>query len=93
MNNKMKPLKLHIDKFMYIGCIPVDACPEHPTDQSPCIQIVCPHCACLMWFSEKKRKIKEYNPAKVKVYCLRCLAVASEKEDLEPMLFDIGRVI
>ena len=41
---KMKPMKMEIDKYIYVGCIPVYAHPERPKDQSFCIKRDCPHC-------------------------------------------------
>ncbi len=89
----VKPMKMKTDKFIYVGCIPVEAHPEHPTDQSPCVKEICPHCKRDMWVSEKKRKIRETCPRKVKVYCLECLAVGALNQGMEPTLFDIGKVI
>ena len=33
----MKPMKMEIDKYIYVGCIPVYAHPQRPSDQSFCI--------------------------------------------------------
>ncbi len=85
-------MKLEVDKYIYVGCIPVEAHPTHPTDQSPCTKVDCPHCKRAMWFSEKKRKIQENCPRKVKVYCLECLAIRAFNQGMEPALFDIGKV-
>lgn len=89
---KIKPMKLDIDKYIYVGCIPVEDCPEMPTDQSFCIKRNCPHCHAPMWVSEKKRRIEEADHDRVKVYCLECLAIGAFNEGMEPELFDIGKV-
>ena len=88
----VKPMKMDIDKYIYVGCIPVYACPEQPKDQSPCVKIDCPHCNRSMWFSEKKRKIRDFCPKKVKVYCLECLAIGAMNQGYEPELFDISGI-
>ena len=90
---KIQPMKLDIEKYIYVGCIPVYASPEMPTDQSFCIKRDCPHCKRSMWVSEKKRMIEESDPERVKVYCLECLAIGAWTDGMEPALFDIGKVI
>ena len=91
-NKEIKPMNLEVYKYMYVGCIPVYACPEPPNDQSPCIKQDCPHCNREMWVSEKKRNIKKCNPKKVKIYCLECLAVGAMNQGYEPELLDIGKI-
>lgn len=86
------PLKMNTDKYLYVGCIPVYASPERPTDQSYCVQRDCPHCKRSMWVSEKKRMIEEADPDRVKVYCLECLAIGALNQGLEPELLDIGKL-
>ena len=63
------------EKPYLVGCIPIDACPEHPTDQSPCVQIPCPFCRKLMWYSQMKRNLVNGNSERYKVVCLRCIAM------------------
>ncbi len=87
------PMKLDIDKYIYVGCIPVEAHPHRPEDQSFCIKRDCPHCKRSMWVSEKKRMIEEADPKRVKVYCFECLAIGAYHQGMEPELFDIGKVI
>ncbi len=86
-----KPMKLDADKYLYVGCFPVHACPDHPTDQSPCIQVDCPHCKRPMWYSENKRNLKKLLPKRVKVYCLECLAVGAYAQGLDPTMIDISK--
>jgi hypothetical protein len=88
----MKPMKMEIDKYIYVGCIPVYAHPQRPSDQSFCIKRDCPHCKKSMWVSEKKRRIEEADPERVKVYCLECLAIGAMEQGYEPELFDIGKI-
>lgn len=90
MNYTLEPMKLEINKYIYVGCIPVHACPEHPTDQSPCIKMDCPYCKREMWVSKKKREILYKDPKRVKIYCLECLAVGAWSQGYDPELFDIG---
>ena len=90
---KIQPMKLNIEKYIYVGCIPVYASPEMPTDQSFCIKRDCPHCKRSMWVSEKKRMIEESDPKRVKVYCLECILIGAWTDGMEPELFDIGKVI
>jgi len=92
MTDKLQSLVLDTDKYLYIGCIPVCVHPEHPNDQSPCTIISCPNCDREIWFSEKKEKIRDANPDKVRVYCLECLAIAAMYMGYEPELLDIGKM-
>lgn len=85
-------MKLDLDRYTYIGCIPVKAHPTHPTDQSPCIIKACPGCKERMWVSEKKRAMKKRNPTKVKIYCFLCLVKASNEQGYEPEIFDINKM-
>lgn len=85
-------LKIVPDKYIYVGCIPVHAHPEIPSDQSFCIKRDCPHCKKSMWVSEKKRMSEESDPKRVKVYCLECLIIGMLNQGLEPELFDIGTI-
>ncbi len=82
-NNRMK-----LDKSFYIGCVPVHVSPNHPTDQTPCIQEDCPHCKRPMWVSEKKRAMRKKIPT-AKIYCLECLTLSALDEGLEPELIVI----
>lgn len=88
----MTPLEMDTDKYIYVGCIPVHAHPERPTDQSFCIKRDCPHCKKSMWVSEKKRMIEDADPKRVKVYCLECLAIGALRQGFEPELLDIGKL-
>lgn len=88
----LEPMKLNVKKYIYVGCIPVYASPEHPKDQSPCVQIDCPHCHRPMWFSQKKKILEESLRDKVRVYCLECLAIGAFNQRMEPELFDIGKL-
>ncbi len=90
---KIQPMKLDIEKYIYVGCIPVYASPEMPTDQSFCIKRDCPHCKRSMWVSEKKRMVEESDPERVKVYCLECLTIGAWTDGMEPELFDIGKIL
>lgn len=83
---------METDNFFYIGCIPVMAHPEMPTDQSPCIKRDCPHCKQPMWVSEKKRLIENTAAGRAKIYCLECLAIGSMAAGFEPTLMDIGEL-
>lgn len=87
-----KPLKLNVDKYVYIGCIPVEVHPEHPGDQSPCIKADCPHCKESMWVSERKRQIKAKIGKSAKIYCLKCIAIACMEQGITPELCDIGKI-
>ena len=92
---KMKPMEMDNDKYIYIGCIPVEAQPDRPTDQSFCIKRDCPHCNKPMWVSEKKRLLEETMkiPKEAKIYCLECLVIASLNIGIEPVIMDIGAII
>lgn len=92
MKYDLEPIKLDIDKYIYVGCIPVYVSPVQPTDQSPCIKRACPYCKQEMWISEKKRKLEAKHPKKVKVYCLQCLAIGACSQGYDPELFDIGKI-
>lgn len=84
-----KPLKLEFNKCMYVGCIPVEAHPTHPTDQSPCIVERCPHCNKFIWVSKNKRELREEGEGWIKIYCFPCLVVAGMVQNLETELIDI----
>jgi len=91
-NDDRPSLTLEPEKYLYIGCIPVSACPNHPVDQSRCVKITCPHCNKLMWLSEKKRKMINRNPDEIEAYCLDCLTISAMGQDLKPELIDIDKV-
>lgn len=86
-----KILKIDMGKYIYVGCIPVYAHPERPTDQSYCIQRECPNCHGSMWVSEKKRALEAAEPKKVKIYCLECLVKGAINQGLDPEFLDIGK--
>jgi hypothetical protein len=78
------------DKYYYIGCIPVEACPSHPPDQIDCIIEKCPECKDDMWVSKKKRLKRESMPKLVKVYCLKCLVLSAKKQGFDVEIFDFA---
>ena len=83
-----------MSKYM-VGCIPVRAHPEHPTDQSPCIQVPCPNCGELMWFSEKKRALVNSYPEHYGEICLDCAAMIQmlkgvKLEEVEMVNIDVS---
>ena len=74
-----------------IGCIPVTACPEHPSDQMNCIKELCPACKNEIWVSEKKRALRDN--LKLRCLCLVCLFNAMIADGIDPKnieLVDIG---
>lgn len=84
-------MSFDFENKQYIGCIPVEAHPSHPSDQSPCAIWDCPTCDKPMWVSENKVKFHDATPNS-EIHCLKCLAIAAIKEGYEPELQDITEV-
>ena len=88
-------MKLDSDRYTYIGCIPVSACPDHPEDQTNCIKRLCKLCHQPMWVSEKKRALKKADPSKYKIYCLLCIfktALSQGYDSTNLEVIDIGKL-
>lgn len=86
-------MKLDLDKYLYIGCIPVRAQKDMPPDQSKCIKEICPNCNGAMWVSEKKLLVRKQDPKRNVIYCLLCIAFAAYNQGYDMELFDISKVI
>lgn len=85
-------MKFEVDKYAYIGCIPVEDHPNHPEDQSPCSIEVCPNCHKDIWVSEKMRAFMDAKPDVIRVYCIPCLVLASMESGHEPECCDINKI-
>lgn len=85
-------MKFDFQNIQYIGCIPVWAHPEHPTDQSPCVKWDCPGCNEPMWVSEKKRAYYQEHPKNSQVVCLKCVAETAHEQGMELEMADIAKV-
>lgn len=75
-------MTLNFKKTLYIGCIPLWAEPNHPTDQSPCIIQECPTCSEKMWVSQKKRDHQDSHE-NVEIHCLKCIALSAHEQGYE----------
>jgi hypothetical protein len=81
-------MKFDFKRKQYIGCIPVEACPEQPKDQSPCIVWNCRACRKPMWVSKKKRDLQITRPD-MEIYCIKCIHDAAIKEVYEVGIEDV----
>ena len=78
-----RALRLDFDKKQFIGCIPLWAHAEHPSDQSPCEIWDCPGCKKPMWVSEKKRAHAATHE-NIEIYCFYCVIQSCVEQGIPP---------
>lgn len=80
---------IDFDKYMVMGCVPIEQLPQPPPDQNKCEAEPCPLCKKPMWVSEFKRYwIKQHECRRM--YCFVCIINDQLAQGLDPR--DLGIV-
>jgi len=86
----VKLILFDFEKYVYVGCIPVDELPEGPSSQSkPLTKEICEWCDKYMWVSRIKREFSE-NKKNSKKICIRCFVALQKYQGIEVDLIQMN---
>ncbi len=78
--------------FYIIGCIPLRDRLTPPPEQQNCVAANCTECGCLMWLSEKKRKLMKDTNKDFWLLCFPCCAALQHAMESEDTYFEEDQV-
>lgn len=76
--------------ILIIFCPPLSEYQDQPKDQSKCELIDCPTCKNKMWFSEKKKSMKQFAESLGKEILLECFTCFIKTVEKNPELLTDG---